>query len=70
VYPSALTCSLDEIPNDGRRNVDGKHMYFLDNLRPAFVDFIQTGTGSSPYEHALVWSLVAVICILVIIAVV
>jgi hypothetical protein len=50
--------------------VDGKHMHFLDNLQLAFVDFIQAGTGSSPYEHALVWSLVAVVCILVIIALV
>lgn len=45
-------------------------MDLLDNLAPAFLDFIQAGTGSSPYEHALVWSLVAVVCILVIIALV
>ena len=38
------------------------------HLPPAFVDFMQAGTGSSAYEHALVWSLVAVICILAIIA--
>ena len=40
-------------------------MCFLDHLPPAFTDFLQAGTGSSQYEHALVWSLVAVICILV-----
>ncbi|QOL51773.1 hypothetical protein [Massilia litorea] len=45
-------------------------MDLLDNLPLAFIDFIQAATGSSPYEHALVWSLVAVICILVVIAVV
>lgn len=43
-------------------------MTFLHNLSPAFATFIQAGTGSSAYEHALVWALVAVVCILVIIA--
>jgi hypothetical protein len=56
-------------PNDGRQTVDGKHMDLLDNLPLALADFIRAGTGSSPYEHALVWSLVAVICVLVVIAV-
>ncbi|MGX4642357.1 hypothetical protein [Massilia sp. SYSU DXS3249] len=42
-------------------------MNFLHNLSPALTDFIQAGTGSSAYEHALVWALVAVVCILVIV---
>lgn len=46
------------------------NMNFLHTLSPAFTDFIQAGTGSSAYEHALVWALVAVILILVIIAMV
>lgn len=41
-----------------------------DHLPPALVDFIRTGAGSSRYEHALVWSLVAVVCILAIIVLV
>ena len=41
-------------------------MKLLHHLSPAFADFIQAGTGSSVYEHALVWALVAVVCILVI----
>lgn len=40
-------------------------MYFLEHLPPALTDFMRAGAGSSQYEHALVWSLVAVICILV-----
>lgn len=43
-------------------------MNFLHKLSPSFADFIQAGTGSSAYEHALVWSLVAVVCILVLVA--
>lgn len=43
-------------------------MYFLEHLMPAFVDFLEGKSGGSLYEHALAWALVAVICILAIIA--
>lgn len=43
-------------------------MCFLDRLPGALADFIRGGAGGSNYEHALAWSLVAVVCILAIIA--
>lgn len=43
-------------------------MYFLDFLPPALTDFLDGKAGGSLYEHALAWSLVAVICILAVIA--
>lgn len=43
-------------------------MYLLDFLPPAFVDFLNGKAGGSLYEYALAWSLVAVICVLAIIA--
>ena len=45
-------------------------MYFLEQLLPAFVDFLEGKSGGSLYEYALAWSLVAIICILAIIALV
>ncbi|WP_182915616.1 hypothetical protein [Massilia cavernae] len=43
-------------------------MYFLEQLPPAFVDFLEGKSGGSLYEYALAWSLIAVICVLAIIA--
>lgn len=43
-------------------------MYFLDYLPPAIGEFMGAMTGSLEYEHALAWSLVAVVCILAILA--
>lgn len=33
-------------------------------LPPALDDFLRAGAGSSKYEHALLWSLLAIVCIL------
>lgn len=43
-------------------------MHFIDFLPPAFVVFLEGKAGGSLYEHALAWSLVAVVCVLVVIA--
>lgn len=43
-------------------------MYFYDLLLPAFADFLESMAGGSLYEYALAWSLMAVICVLAIIA--
>ncbi len=43
-------------------------MYLLDHLPPALAEFILTKAGSSRYEHALVWSLVVVVCVLAVLA--
>ena len=43
-------------------------MYFYDFLLPKFVDFLECKAGGSLYEHALAWSLVAVVCIIAVIA--
>lgn len=43
-------------------------MYFPDFLPPALVDFLNGKAGGSMYEHALAWALVAVICVLAVIA--
>lgn len=42
-------------------------MCFPPRLPPALAEFLQGGAGSSQYEHALLWSLVALVCILAII---
>lgn len=43
-------------------------MYFLEFLLPAIVDFMNGKAGGSLYEHALAWALVAVVCVLAVIA--
>lgn len=43
-------------------------MYLYDFLLPAFADFLESMAGGSLYEYALAWALVAVICVLAIIA--
>jgi hypothetical protein len=40
-------------------------MCFLDRLPQVFADFMQAVAGSSRYELALLWSIVAAVCILV-----
>lgn len=39
-------------------------MCFPPRLPPELTDFLRAGGGSSKYELALLWSLVAVVCIL------
>lgn len=43
-------------------------MYFYEFFLPAFVDFLEGKAGGALYEYALAWSIVAVICVLAIIA--
>jgi hypothetical protein len=43
-------------------------MYFYDFFLPAFVDFLEGKAGGSLYEYALACSLVAVLCVLAVIA--
>lgn len=43
-------------------------MYLYELLLPAFADFLESMAGGSLYEYALAWALVAVICVLAIIA--
>jgi hypothetical protein len=39
-------------------------MCFLERLPQVFTDFVQAVAGSSRYELALLWSIIAAICIL------
>lgn len=45
-------------------------MCFLSHLPPAIGDFLRAGAGSSKYEHALLCSLAAIVCILALIVLV
>lgn len=43
-------------------------MYLYEFLLLAFADFLEGMAGGSLYEYALAWSLVAVLCVLAVIA--
>lgn len=45
-------------------------MCFPPRLPPVLDDFLRTGAGSSKYELALLWSLVAIVCILALVVLV